>query len=86
MELGGAGRPNAVGFGGGAVGVGQRRVGERTDRWGPCISEGREREGTEDGRHESKKKTYSAKYAKGTCWPGLISTGKNQRVLIFEFK
>jgi hypothetical protein len=67
-----------------------------------------EREGAEDGRRESKKKTYSVKYAKGTrglsepmrgmmaCeqggparrpgLAGLISIGKIQRVLIFEFK
>jgi hypothetical protein len=42
VELGSAGRPDTVGFGGGAAGVGRRRVGERTDRWGACVSEGRE--------------------------------------------
>jgi hypothetical protein len=67
-----------------------------------------EREGTEAGRRESKKKMYSAKYTKGVRGPsgpmrgtmacerdgparrpglaGLISIGKIQRVLIFEFK
>jgi hypothetical protein len=32
-----------VGFGGGAARVGRRGVGERTDKQGPCVSEGRER-------------------------------------------
>jgi hypothetical protein len=45
------GRPDAVGFSGGAAGVGRRGVGERTDRRGPCVSEGRERRrrGRNDG-------------------------------------
>jgi hypothetical protein len=42
-ELGGAGRPNVAGFGGSAAGVGRCGVGERADRRGPYVSEGRER-------------------------------------------
>jgi hypothetical protein len=68
VELGGAARPDKVGFGGGAAEVGRRWVGERTDRRVPCVSEGREK-GTEDGRRKSKKKTYSAKYANGLRGP-----------------
>jgi hypothetical protein len=49
VELGGLGRPDAVGFIGGIDGVGRRGVGERTDRRGPCVSEGRER------RHRGRK-------------------------------
>jgi hypothetical protein len=61
-----------------------------------------EREGAEDRRRKSKKKMYSMRYAKGVSGPrrgttacewgglvwlaGLISIGKIQRVLIFEFK
>jgi hypothetical protein len=43
VELGGTGRSDAAGFSDGATGVSQRMVGERADRWGPCVSEGRER-------------------------------------------
>jgi hypothetical protein len=32
-----------VGFGGGAAGVGRHGVGERANRWGPCVGERRER-------------------------------------------
>jgi hypothetical protein len=42
-ELGGVGRPNAIGFSGGAARVGRCGVGERADRWGACVGEGRER-------------------------------------------
>jgi hypothetical protein len=49
VELGGLGSPDAVGFIGGIDGVGRRGVGERTDRRGPCVSEGRER------RHRGRK-------------------------------
>jgi hypothetical protein len=41
--MGDAGRPDAVGFSGSGARVGRHGVGERTDRWGPCISEGGER-------------------------------------------
>jgi hypothetical protein len=37
------GEVDTAGFGGGAAGVGRHGVGERTDRRGPCISEGREK-------------------------------------------
>jgi hypothetical protein len=43
VQSGGVERPDAVGLGGGAIGVGRRRVEERADKRGPCISEGRER-------------------------------------------
>jgi hypothetical protein len=37
---------------------------------GACTSvRGREREGAEDGRRESKRKAYSGEYAKGVCGP-----------------
>jgi hypothetical protein len=36
---------------------------------GAHVSARGEREGAENGRHESKKKTSSAKYVKGTCGP-----------------
>jgi hypothetical protein len=63
----------------GVVGGGgkrQRRGGDRPardgdeigDRWGPHVNEG-EREGAMDGRHNPKKKTHSAKYAKGARRP-----------------
>jgi hypothetical protein len=48
------GEVDTAGFGGGAAGVGRHGVGERTDRRGPCISEGREKaprmEGTTNRR------------------------------------
>jgi hypothetical protein len=47
--MGGAGRPDAARIGDGTAGVGRRGVGERTDRQGPCVSEGRER------RHRGRK-------------------------------
>jgi hypothetical protein len=75
VELGSAGRPNAAGFGDGATRVGRRGLGERTDRWGAGVSEGREREGTEDGRCQLKKETYSMKYAKGTRGPSGPMSG-----------
>jgi hypothetical protein len=81
---------------------------ERELTGGAHASARREREGAEDGRHESKKKTYYVKYAKGARGPSgsmrgttaserggpvqrpglarLISIGKIQRILIFEFK
>jgi hypothetical protein len=65
MELGGVGRPDTMGFSGSTVGDGQRKMGERAEWWGPCVSMGREREDTKDGRHKSKRKTYFQKYAKG---------------------
>jgi hypothetical protein len=68
VELGGAGRPDAVGFSGSAVGVGQCGVGERADRGAHASARG-EREDVEDGRRESKKKTYYVEYAKGTHGP-----------------
>jgi hypothetical protein len=40
VELGGAGRPDAAGFGGSAAGVDRRGVGERAHTRGPCVSEG----------------------------------------------
>jgi hypothetical protein len=64
VRSGGPKRPDATGLGGGAIGVGRRGVDERADKQRPRVSEG-EREGAEDGRRESKKKTSSAKYAKG---------------------
>jgi hypothetical protein len=39
IELGGVGRPDAAGFGGGVARVGRRGAGKQ----GPCVSEGRER-------------------------------------------
>jgi hypothetical protein len=105
-ELGGEGRSDVSGFCGGAARVDRCGVGERTDRRSPSVRG--EREGTEAGRRESKKKMYSVKYTKGVRGPsgpmrgtmacerdgparrpglaGLISIGKIQRVLIFEFK
>jgi hypothetical protein len=65
---GGAERPDVTGLDGGTIGVGRRGVEERANKWGPCVCEG-EREGAENGRRESKKKTSSAKYAKGTRGP-----------------
>jgi hypothetical protein len=61
MRSGDAERPDAAGLGGGATGVSRRGVEERADKWGPCVSEGTEREGAENGRRESKKKTSSVK-------------------------
>jgi hypothetical protein len=49
----------------GSVGAGWKK--ELTS--GAHVSARGEREGAENGRHESKKKTSSAKYAKGTCGP-----------------
>jgi hypothetical protein len=49
VRSGGAERPDAVGLGGGAIGVGRCGVEERADKQGPCISEGRER------RHRERK-------------------------------
>jgi hypothetical protein len=43
VRTGGAERSDVAGLGGGAIGVGQRRVEERADKRGPCVSEGRER-------------------------------------------
>jgi hypothetical protein len=43
VRSGGAERPNVAGLDGGAIGVGRRRVEERADKQGPCISEGRGR-------------------------------------------
>jgi hypothetical protein len=40
---GGAERPDEAGLGGGAIGVGRRGVEESADKWGPCVSKGRER-------------------------------------------
>jgi hypothetical protein len=40
-ELGGVRRLDVVGFSGGTAGDGQHGVEERTDRQGPCVSEGR---------------------------------------------
>jgi hypothetical protein len=68
VELGGAGRPDAAGFSGSMAGVGWRGVGERTNRRAHVSMRG-ERKGTEDGRRESKKKMYSAKYARGARGP-----------------
>jgi hypothetical protein len=45
-------------FSGGVAGVGRHGLGERTNRWGLLVSEGRER------MHESKRKAYSGEYAK----------------------
>jgi hypothetical protein len=67
-ELGGAGRPNVVGFGSGAAGVGQRG-GERALTGGAYASVRGEREGNEDGRSESKRKAYFREYAKGPRRP-----------------
>jgi hypothetical protein len=43
VRSGGAERPNMMGLGGGATGVGRSGVEERADKRGPCVSEGRER-------------------------------------------
>jgi hypothetical protein len=43
VRSGGAERSNAVGLGGGAIGVDRRGVEDRADKKGPCVSEGRER-------------------------------------------
>jgi hypothetical protein len=51
---------------------GSRRRGgeEEADKRRPRVSEGREREGADDGRRESKKKTYFCKYANACAgWP-----------------
>jgi hypothetical protein len=53
---------------------------ERADRRGPSSARG-EREDAEDGRRESKKKTYSAQYAKGARRPsgpskGMVTCGR----------
>jgi hypothetical protein len=61
-------RLDVAGLGGDATGVGRHGVEERADKRGPCISEG-ERESTENGRRESKKKTSFAKYVKGMRGP-----------------
>jgi hypothetical protein len=78
-----------VGFNGGTAGVGQDRVGERANRWGPCISEGGgEREDVEDRRRESNKKTYSAEYAKGMSRPSgpTNGTGIHRKNRFLNFK
>jgi hypothetical protein len=62
VRSGGAERSDSAGLGDGAIGVGWCRVEERGAH---ALARG-EREGTENGRRESKKKTSSAKYAKGT--------------------
>jgi hypothetical protein len=49
VQSGGAERPDAARLGVGAIRVGQRGVEERADKWGPCVSEGRER------RHRERK-------------------------------
>jgi hypothetical protein len=68
VRSGGAKRPDAAGLSGSTIGVGRCGVEERADERGHASMRG-EREGTENGRRESKKKTSSAKYAKGTRGP-----------------
>jgi hypothetical protein len=75
------GRPDAVGFGGGAAGVGRLWVAERELTGGALASVRVEREDVEDGRHESKKKMYSVEYAKGVRGPsgpmkGTVACGR----------
>ena len=54
---------------------------EEDDRWGPGVSGG-ERENAADGRHEIKKKTYFAKYAKDARGPsGYEASGPGSRWL-----
>jgi hypothetical protein len=48
---------------------------ERELTGGAHVSARGEREGIEDGRHESKKKTYSAEYAKGVHGPSGLMKG-----------
>jgi hypothetical protein len=68
MRSGGAERPDAAGLRvaqSGLAGAGWRKgltSGAHASAMG-------EREGAKNGRRESKKKTSSAKYAKGTCGP-----------------
>jgi hypothetical protein len=64
-ELGDVGRPGTTGFNGGAAVVGWPRVGERELTGRARTSVRGEREGVEDGRHESKRKKYYVEYAKG---------------------
>jgi hypothetical protein len=44
-----------VGFGDGAAGVGRHGEGERADRRGPCVSEGRERTPRMEGANQRRK-------------------------------
>jgi hypothetical protein len=81
-----------AGFGDGAARVGRRGVEERTDRWGPCVSEGRERrrQGWKAGIKEEnvlceiRQRRARADVAAWAGWADFYR--KIQRVLIFEFK
>jgi hypothetical protein len=80
VELGGAGRPDVVGFG--VSTAGSTDTGwERELTCGTHASARGEREDTEDGRHESKKNMYSVEYTKGACGPsrpmkGTVACGR----------
>jgi hypothetical protein len=74
MELGGAGgqtRRDSVTARPGLAGVGW----ERELIGGAHVSAREEREDVEDGRRESKKKTYSVEYTKGTRGPSTPTKG-----------
>jgi hypothetical protein len=62
-----------VGFGGGATRVGAGWERELTSR-AHALARG-EREGAENGSCESKKRTYSVKYAKGARGPSGLMRG-----------
>jgi hypothetical protein len=64
----GASKARGSGAGEISTGVGRHEGDDETDRRGPCGGD-RGKKAAGSGRREPKRKTFSIKYAKGTCGP-----------------